>query len=539
MAKRFGVMLDMSRNAVMRPEQVKEFAKTVKSFGYNMIQLYTEDTYEVPGEPYFGYLRGRYSQNELKDMVAYCNSIGVELIPCIQTLAHLEGIFHWSEYRKIRDIDAILLVGEERTYELIDNMFKSLRECYTAEYIHIGMDEAHNLGLGKYLDKHGFGNRFEIIKKHLERVIEIAKKYNFKPMMWSDMFFRLANHGRYYVEDPEIITDEVVASCPEGVEQVYWDYYHSERTNYDVMFEAHKKFSGETWFGGGAWVWSGFVPTNCYTMETMVPAMQSCRKYGVDNIFLTMWGDDGRECSPWASLPSLYAIRRIYDGVEDMELIKREFEELTGENYDGMMLLDLPVDMGKVKRSFSETHKYLLYNDAFLGIFDKDLRPDVRDQYREITPKLQALAAAGGKFAYLYDSMAALSDVLSYKYDLGLRTREAYQAGDREALGELLADYDNTIAALEHFIEKFRALWYHNNKPHGFDVQEIRLGGLLLRLRSQRARLADYAVGKTESIPELEEEILTYRGPNSALDGQSDVPFYHGWADCASVNRIF
>ena len=34
MAKRFGVMLDMSRNAVMKPEQVKEFAKTIKSFGY-------------------------------------------------------------------------------------------------------------------------------------------------------------------------------------------------------------------------------------------------------------------------------------------------------------------------------------------------------------------------------------------------------------------------------------------------------------------------------------------------------------------------
>ena len=71
MAKRFGVMLDMSRNGVMKPEQVKEFALTVKKLGYNMIQLYTEDTYEIPEEPYFGYLRGRYSQEELKNIVAY------------------------------------------------------------------------------------------------------------------------------------------------------------------------------------------------------------------------------------------------------------------------------------------------------------------------------------------------------------------------------------------------------------------------------------------------------------------------------------
>ena len=45
MAKRFGVMLDMSRNAVMKPAELKKLADILHSFGYNMIQLYTEDTY--------------------------------------------------------------------------------------------------------------------------------------------------------------------------------------------------------------------------------------------------------------------------------------------------------------------------------------------------------------------------------------------------------------------------------------------------------------------------------------------------------------
>lgn len=57
--KYFGAMLDMSRNAVMKPEKVKDFAKILKSFGYNVIQLYIEDTFEVDGEPYFGYMCGR------------------------------------------------------------------------------------------------------------------------------------------------------------------------------------------------------------------------------------------------------------------------------------------------------------------------------------------------------------------------------------------------------------------------------------------------------------------------------------------------
>lgn len=79
--KYFGVMLDMSRNGVMQADEVCRFAKTVKSFGYNTLMLYTEETYEVENEPYFGHYRGRYTQAELKQIVDYCENIGIEVIP--------------------------------------------------------------------------------------------------------------------------------------------------------------------------------------------------------------------------------------------------------------------------------------------------------------------------------------------------------------------------------------------------------------------------------------------------------------------------
>ena len=58
-----------------------------------MLMLYTEDTYEVDNQPYFGYLRGRYSQKELREIDDYAFKHGMELIPAIQTLAHLKSIF--------------------------------------------------------------------------------------------------------------------------------------------------------------------------------------------------------------------------------------------------------------------------------------------------------------------------------------------------------------------------------------------------------------------------------------------------------------
>ena len=52
------------------------------------------------------------------------------------------------------------------------------------------------VGLGRYLDKHGYVNRFELLLKHLNKVCEIAQKYGFKPMMWVDMFFNFALNSR-------------------------------------------------------------------------------------------------------------------------------------------------------------------------------------------------------------------------------------------------------------------------------------------------------------------------------------------------------
>ena len=74
--KRFGVMLDCSRNAVMKVQTVKRFIDHLQMMGYNALELYTEDTYEIKDEPRFGYLRGRYTGEEMKEIDAYAKAHG-------------------------------------------------------------------------------------------------------------------------------------------------------------------------------------------------------------------------------------------------------------------------------------------------------------------------------------------------------------------------------------------------------------------------------------------------------------------------------
>lgn len=339
-------MLDCSRNAVMTVDELKKFIKLLSRLGYNQLMLYTEDTYEVDGEKFFGYFRGRYTQNELKEIDDFAYEHGMELVPCIQTLAHFTALIRWPQYADMKDMDDILLVGDERTYKLIENMISSLRKCFRTEKLHIGMDEANNLGKGKYRDIHGDVDRTEILLYHLNRVCEISRKYSFKPMMWSDMFYRIANGGKYYSVfsgfDPPI-----KEKIPGDLFLVYWDYYHLEKSFYDGMIKGHKQLSDNIVFAGGAWKWGSFVPNNSLSIAANKAAFEACIENGIRNVFITLWSDNGAECSPYSVLPTIVSSACLARGVQDEEKIKEYFEEVTGCNYDDFMMLELP-DKAKV-----------------------------------------------------------------------------------------------------------------------------------------------------------------------------------------------
>ena len=544
MAKRFGVMLDCSRNAVMKPEKVKEYADLLLKMGYNMLMLYTEDTYEIPDEPYFGYLRGGYTQKELQEISEYCHSIGIEVIPAIQTLGHIDTIFRWGRFTPVRDRDSILLAGEEQTYDLIRSMFAACRTAYPySTVINVGMDEAYGLGLGAYLKKHGYVSAHEILLQHLRRVAEIAKEFDFELTMWSDMFFYTEYDGQYAQLETQpgiTLSARTVELCPKGVSPIYWRYSGSDEECYRNMMRAHRCFEGESWFAGGAYTWGGTAVNNGNSMKFMFPAMDACVKENVDNIFLTMWGDDGKYCSYYSMLPALYAIRRRYDGVTDMEQIKAEFEQLFGERFDDMMLLDLPGYYGNT-RPFDDTyHKYMLFNDAFLGYLDVLAVDGAKNHYKTHGPRLQALADKGGRFAYLYQNMANLCRIMESKYDLGIRTREAYKQKDVAQMEALVAEYRSTADAVLAYADSMRVIWHKENRPHGFEVHEHRLGGLFYRLRSLGNRLAAFLGGEITEIPELDEELLPYWAPTRTVPytpGEGIQPGIQGWRNMITVNR--
>lgn len=511
--KNFGMMVDCSRDAVPKPDTVKRLIRYMAALGYNTLQLYLEDLFEVEGEPFFGYVRGRYSRKELQDLDAYAAKFGIEMIPCIQTLAHFTAPSRWSGFTEGKfDLDDILLVDEEKTYEFIEKMFAEMRACFRSGNINIGMDEAHRLGLGKYLEKHGYQNRFDILCRHLERVAAIAEKYGFRPMMWSDMFFRLAFHGNYR-ERGGSVPPEVRAKVPENVKLIYWDYYSTDEGQYDDMFRAHKEFSVPTVFAGGFWDWNGFAPHNGFSIRAAEAALNSARRQGIEEAFFTVWGDDGAECPLFALLPSIvHAAENVYGHGGNRNWLARRFRALTGMKFDDFMTIELPDILEDDPSTLNNPGKYLLYNDCLMGISDFTADAQDGETYAEHAKTL-ARFARNKKWGYLFAASAALCRVLAIKANLGNKTHEAYFAKDKAALTEIAErDYGNLLKELHAFQKLYRAQWRALYKPQGLEIQDTRLGGLYGRIESCREALRDYLAGKTESVPELEEPLLNANG---------------------------
>ena len=499
-----GAMFDMSRNVVMNVKSVKLLFRKMALMGLNTFMLYTEDTYEVEGYPYFGHLRGRYSKDELKELDAYALKLGIELVPCIQTLGHLATHLQWADAGRYKDGNSTLLVGSDETYKLIDAMFKTITECFTSKRVHIGMDETFDLGTGAYLEKNGYKPRDEIYFEQMEKVKELAKKYDLKPMMWSDMIFRLAGKNIKPYEDYHCdveFTPEVIKKIPKGVQPVFWDYYHDSEKWYDINVKKHQTiFEEEMLFAGGIWLWSGFCPLYSVSFKNSIAGLEAVKKNNGKEVMATIWLN-GAESSLIMALTGLAWYASFdYAGGLDMENIKETFRITCNGNYDDIMLFE---KIEQALEGIETCSRAIFYSDPLLGIADKHLTL-VKDYYDETT-KLLKNAKVNEIFKPATDLLVKISDLFSYKGDFGIRIKSAYDKKDKKELKKLLKECDIIIKKIIDVKNAHRASWYEYNKSFGWEVHDIRYGGVIARFETVKTVLKDYLDGKIEKIEELEE----------------------------------
>lgn len=509
-----GMMLDMSRGGVMTVEAVKGMIDAHVALGLNLMMLYTEDTYTVPEAPYLGYLRGRYTEKELREMDDYAAESGVELVPCVQTLAHLEQFLQWDVNRDIKDNDCVLMIDEPKTYAWIRAALTALRRCFRTNRIHIGMDEAHGVGLGEYYQKHGAVNRFELLNRHLNRVVDICKELGFKPIMWSDMFYRLGSKNNDYYDTDAVVPESAIAQIPD-VALCYWDYYHTDEQFYAGMLEGHRQMGKEVVFAGGIWTWSGILPHVRKTNATMYPALRACLKAGIGTVLATSWGDDGCETDYRLALNQL----PIYsEHVWMGEDCTRAEVERMGERLTGLSEACFNA-MGAFYADDEDRRpgKGLFYCDPLYplteGLWDlTGYREGLEEGIKTLERHLD-----DSRCEYAWLAMRIALEKLNWVNEL----RPAYLRGDKAVV---LAMANEKLPAMRELYVKmmsvWREQWESGRKRNGWETICARLGAVIARLDDVQRILLRWADGTIERVEELDETPL----PASRLCGRQD---YH------------
>lgn len=506
-----GVMFDCSRNAVLNADAMRMFIRKMALMGLNLGMLYTEETYEVPGQPFFGYKRGRYTYDELKALDDYADLFGVELCPCIQTLGHLKRALHWPAFHHVRENDEVLLADLPETYELLDQMIRAASAPYRSKKIHLGMDEAYGVGLGAHLVRHGYENPHNVIGRHLKKVLEITDKYGLEAMMWSDMYFHL--DGRDY-HSPGLPSDVAKAAVDPRVSLVYWDYYQDEEEKYADALYKHAQFDAPTVFAGGLWTWIGPAPSYHHAIRNTVAGLNACIKANVPLVLATAWGDNGQETNMTAALLGMQLYGEMtYTGAYNEEALYGRFRRCC--HADPQAFLDLGLfnvlpgmDVGEHGNP-ANACKALLYQDPLVQLFEKDMEGfPAADHYEALVGKFARYARENPEYALLFDFYTALAHALALKCRWHEQAGPAVRDRDRDKAAALADDVPATVEALHALRIIWRKLWESTNKPNGFEIIEVRLGGVAARMATAGEKMRAFANGEVDTIPELLEECL-------------------------------
>lgn len=524
-----GLLLDASRNGVPHVASLEQRILELALLGINQLTLYTEDTFEVRGHPLIGYMRGPYTHAELRRVVRFAKLFGIEMFPCIQTLAHLEQVLQYRKaYNPLRDTASVLSVKAKGTRDFVAALLDSASAPYESRVIHIGMDEPWDLGRGLCFELNRAIDPRELYLSHLKVVAGLCAERKLEPIAWGDLVL-----GQHAFHGDVPMTPAQWRKIPKGVTLDYWSYFAEDDAHYRRDMQRFREHGFEPIVSPALWNWDRFWGLYDKARRTYDPMLRAAKAEGVRRVLMTSWNDDGSEAPYRSNFPALarYA-EHCFRAVPKDDDVARMVAALTGDTLESFLLpssLDCPDPVAlKANGNLAKT---FTWDDPLLGLFSGHMaeRP-MTAHYRALAARLRAQARrAAPRNRTLFELAAALAACLTYKADLRTRACNAYLARDRRQLLAVLRDTGKTITLMQRQWYAHRAAWLEEQKPFGLEVLDLRYGGQIARLRILRERLRDHLAGRAPRIPELDAKHCNYLG---------DYP-YHGRKYRGTASPVF
>ena len=182
------------RSEVHTIDALKKLAQRVAADGFTCMMLEYEATF--PFEKH-ATLRNRYAftKEEIKDYVAFCDKLGLEVIPLQNCMGHMQYVLRHDRYAALRedkaDMSQVCPLKIKEAVPVFKEIFAEVAALHPSKYFHIGCDETFLLGSCKkcaaYAQEHGKSKLFvEYVKAMCQIVLDMGKT----PIIWADIILK-------------------------------------------------------------------------------------------------------------------------------------------------------------------------------------------------------------------------------------------------------------------------------------------------------------------------------------------------------------
>jgi hypothetical protein len=274
-----GVMVDMSHGALPTEKEVERQLEFLARWKANQYHFYSEDSIELKGYPLLN-PGGRFSQDEVRRIIAYGRARHVDVIPCLELYGHQHDLFRVEKYATLADMPH----GTEfdprnpKVNSLLTDWVTQLAQLFPSRFVHIGFDEAFQI---EQAARQGgmAAQPAQLFVRQLNTVDELFKQYGKTVMAWGDIM----------VKYPEI-----VSQLPSGLIAVAWEYDPGPESHYQHWLGPLAAQHIPHMIASGVTCWNQVMPDYARSFDNIDTFLASGRKSGAMGLMNTLWTDDAQ-----------------------------------------------------------------------------------------------------------------------------------------------------------------------------------------------------------------------------------------------------
>lgn len=383
-----GFHIDM-RIEIMTMPALKDFAKYLSGLGINALILeyaasYPYETQATITGP------NAYTRKELTDFISYCNELGIQVIPLLENLGHVQYILRHERYADLRIEHNILSQVDplnKNCIILFNDLMEDLISLHPSKYIHLGGDETRHLQNKKfevYIKKNGVS---KLYTQYMKQICDIAILKGKTPLLWADMILR----------HPEAVTDLPI----DKIIFINWIYDGANADKFGSVKALQEK--GCTFWGAPA-LRSGpddyYLTGWKYHFDNIEKFVPYCRQVDYKSIVMTSWSTSGVYDYKWGfsdALLEMFPVRNVYPLVGFNILVAAYSKALNID--DAIDPEEFVIDYGQKHFGLSEEDgavlwNYLAHDQVVIRAgknIDEENISKIRKDFREVSQPIRLM----------------------------------------------------------------------------------------------------------------------------------------------------